>query len=208
MSWLKDDLTLYDPQTHTQVFRMDVIDGKTIAHNDVKFDGDTVMKNATVTGDITLQNATVTGHTIMQNATVTGNTTLQNATINGDVYIYSDDRVKHNEQPITNAIEMISNLYAVSYNKYTYNVDEDVANGNQPDDMKFIGVENGFIAQEIISKVPELTHLVKTPDDDESFYSVNYIGLIAPLVKCVQELNEKIIVLEQKCQLTQGLPIQ
>ena len=125
----------------------------------------------------------------------------------------SDDRIKINEQHITNAIETINKLSPQIYTKLN-KFEED---GGIP-----IGTESGLIAQEIYYKAPELRHLVHVqgksvegnrvqvqdmcgndidtsgnniqndPDYNalgwgkKSAY-VDYIGLIPYLIKCNQE---------------------
>lgn len=161
---LKDDLTIFDTTTGAQIFRLDVTDGKAVAHDDIHFEG---------------------------------TTNLQNTVINGNIFIYSDDRVKSYEQDIKSATDTLCKLRPVQYERYMYNVDADVANGNTPDETKLIGTQCGFIAQEIMKNVPELGHIVMKPRDPvNEYYSVDYTGLVAHLVKSVQELNARVDRLE------------
>lgn len=143
----------------------------------------------------------------------------------------SDDRIKSNETPITNALESIMKLKPYTYDKYN--------------DMEKTGIpykESGLISQDIWYNAPELRHLVslgkyfKTdetleadedgvkmkkeinliPTDidnheelndtdfnvnngwsDQEPSSVKYLGLIAYLIKAVQELTERVKALEQ-----------
>ena len=121
----------------------------------------------------------------------------------------SDDRLKSNEIPITDALTTIMKLNPMTYDKYN-NMNK---SGNY-------FRESGLISQDIWYQVPELRHIVTlgseykdgtstvpTPIDvsnnellEDADYnnlgwsttepsSVKYLGLIAYLIKAVQELN-------------------
>jgi trimeric autotransporter adhesin len=93
-----------------------------------------------------------------------------NARINGTVYPASDERLKTNIQEIPNALDKILNLRGVSFNW---------KKDNSPSD--------GVIAQEVEKVFPEL---VST--DDKGMKSVNYDGLIAPLIESVKQQQNQI----------------
>ena len=130
----------------------------------------------------------------------------------------SDDRLKENEELIENACETLSELRPQLYDKKP-----DIDN----DDPTVWYKESGLIAQEIYDDAPELRHLVQrgspeldeegneiplpeiqTPidpkqDPDYSSWgvesaSVNYIGLIAYLVKANNQLHGRVKLLEPK----------
>ena len=142
----------------------------------------------------------------------------------------SDDRIKSNETPITNALDSIMKLKPYTYDKYN--------------DMEKTGTpykESGLISQDIWYNAPELRHLVSLgkyfetdetleanengekmqkevnliPTDidnheelndtdfnvsngwsDQEPSSVKYLGLIAYLIKAVQELKVEIDTLK------------
>ena len=131
---------------------------------------------------------------------------------------YSDDRLKENEELIENACETLSKLRPQLYDKKP-----DIEN----DDPTSWYKESGLIAQEIYYDAPELRHLVHKgkpeideegneiplpeiptsidPQQDPDYSSwgkesasVNYIGLIAYLVKANTELHERVKLLEAK----------
>jgi hypothetical protein len=54
------------------------------------------------------------------------------------------------------------------------------------------GPDLGVIAQEVEEVFPEL---VKT--DEQGYKRVNYVGLIAPLIEAVKELDDRVTRLEQ-----------
>ena len=74
-----------------------------------------------------------------------------------DTWYWSDDRLKHNEEPINNALEIIRLLNPIVYDKTNIAYDEDY-NGYIPPGTSF--KEAGLIAQEIL-KIPDLEQYVK-----------------------------------------------
>ena len=129
---------------------------------------------------------------------VTGNVIVSGATVHT-----SDDRLKINEEKIEKGLEHIKHLTPQIYDK------------KESFNVNISKKDSGLIAQDIWYKTPELRHLVKTPESwkiqhmelgdtinpDPSYNdhgwstekpaAVNYIGLIAYLVKSIQELNGK-----------------
>ena len=130
----------------------------------------------------------------------------------------SDDRLKDNEEIIEHACETLSNLRPPLYDKKP-----DIDNDGPTTWYN----ESGLIAQDIYYDAPELRHLVyrgspETDEDGNSIplpeiptsidpqqdpdyaswgkdpASVNYIGLIAYLVKANTELHERVTLLESK----------
>ena len=121
----------------------------------------------------------------------------------------SDDRLKENEELIENVCETLSKLRPQLYDKKP-----DMEN----DDPTKWYKESGLFAQEIYYDAPELRHLVSRgesgtqlpeiqtsidPQQDPDYSSwgkdtasVNYIGLIAYLIKANTELHERIKALE------------
>lgn len=86
----------------------------------------------------------------------------------------SDARLKINVLPITDALQKLLGI-----NGYTYNLLSDNS------------FHYGVIAQEVEKFFP---HLVST--DDNGLKSVNYNGLIAPMIESIKTLNSKIDTLE------------
>ena len=112
--------------------------------------------------------------------TDTGTYTLK---VNGSIYATSgtitgsDDRLKHNEKPITNALDIINKLEAKQYFKTTemYDASHDFeldasgnpldTSGNALEKGKDYRIENGFIAQDLL-KIPELSFVVSGGDKE------------------------------------------
>ena len=126
-----------------------------------------------------------------------------------EVYALSDDRLKHNESKIVNALETVSKINPANYykTKQFYESDKIFASDEIPVNATY---ESGYIAQEIKS-IPELSHLVHGQELDISNnptpLSLNYTGVQPYLCKAIQELHaivklqqEKIEALESKIE--------
>ena len=118
-----------------------------------------------------------------------------NSIVRGQTFNLSDDRNKHNEIEITNALDIIQNLTPYKYQKTTYKLDENFS-GELPENDYII--ESGFIAQDI-KNIPDLSFIVSTiSKNNELEYYVNYNNLFAYLVSGIKELNNKVISLENE----------
>lgn len=96
----------------------------------------------------------------------------------GDLLDASDRRLKQNIQPLEmGELERINQVKPVSFEMK-----------DRPG-----ATELGVIAQDFENIYPEL---VKTADDEMGTKSVNYIGMIAPMVKAMQELKAEVDALK------------
>lgn len=84
----------------------------------------------------------------------------------------SDERLKTNIQPLTNALNKVKQLRGVTYNWLE----------NPSGDTRI-----GFIAQEVNNVVPELTFVNK--NSEEQYMGVHYDNTVALLVEAVKELS-------------------
>ena len=131
-----------------------------------------------------------------------GNITVNNG---GGIFYYrtlsqlSDDRLKHNEESVTNALDVINQLRPKTYFKsggltedrgqklyvenHNYELDDD---GNPITEDPYVK-ETGFIAQEV-NQIPELSHLV-TEGTEDTAYSLDYTGLFVYNIQATQELD-------------------
>ena len=111
----------------------------------------------------------------------TGDMTGGTAVFSGDVTAFSDERLKDNVKTIDGALDKISNLRGVSYNR------------NDIDDKsKKIGV----IAQEVNEVVPEVVNYNK--DNDK--YSVAYGNMAGLFIEAIKELKAEVTDLKKEIQ--------
>ena len=136
----------------------------------------------------------------------------------------SDDRVKHNEKAVENAIETIKKLEVKKYFKsekiydrnHHYELD---GSGNPITDDKYVE-ECGIIAQQI-KTIPELAFCVNGEEEIEETVidykdgseetvikqtplGVNYTNLFCYNIQAVQDLIKKVELLEQQLQALQS----
>ena len=159
-------------------------------------------------------NATDKNVLLFQNGSLKFRTISTGVSVNGSVSYASDDRIKSNETPITNATETLLKLSPVTYDQYN---DVDKTGDSYPN--------TGLIAQHIYYNAPELRPMVTlntdasgntivpletanptneiAEDDYETklnwgsdVVGVNYNYVIPYLIKSIQELQERISVLE------------
>ena len=110
----------------------------------------------------------------------------------------SDDRLKWEEEDITNGLEVINKLKPQIYWK-----------GNklnvEPSEEERVR-ESGFIAQEV-EQIPELQHIVsisQATEDREESYNLNYTQLIAYNVSAIQELHKLVKTLQTRIEILEG----
>jgi len=110
--------------------------------------------------------------------------------------ITSDDRLKHNEVDVTNALSTIRKLNAQKYQKTTEPKETDF-NGEFPESYE---EETGFIAQEVM-KIPELAYCVTDGQTSagKDIYYLNYNDIFVVNVQAVKELDA--IVQEQQSKI-------
>lgn len=137
--------------------------------------------------------------------------------LNGDVEITSDDRLKSNEVPITNALNSLMTLSVKRYNKLVKPVDADfdyqLSEDNQPiDDEGHVvshSVEIGLIAQELVggafsscvnisSDVSNTEYIDSTGLAD--LHSVDYTAILLHCIPAIQELTTKLNAAEDRIQ--------
>lgn len=99
----------------------------------------------------------------------------------------SDDRIKHNEKPITNALQTVRKLKPQVYDKGV--------------DVKDRVKEAGFIAQEI-QQIPELAYCVQQGRTKEDMLSLRYNDLFVYATTALQELDA---IVQKQAQLISSL---
>jgi hypothetical protein len=96
----------------------------------------------------------------------------------GDVIAYSDARVKDNVVTIENALDKVTQLRGVSYNR---------------NDVEDKTTKIGVIAQEVLEVLPEVVQ-----QDDEGKYSVAYGNMVGLLIESIKELKAEIDELKSR----------
>lgn len=104
------------------------------------------------------------------NLTVTGTIVATN-----DITAFSDERLKKNVKTIQNALEKVTELRGVEYEK-------------NDSDKKHIGV----IAQEVEKVIPEVVL------NNEEYKSVAYGNIVGLLIEAIKDLNKKVESLEEQ----------
>jgi hypothetical protein len=94
----------------------------------------------------------------------------------------SDIRLKQNIRPLRGSLQKISRLNGISFQ---------MKNGLSR------GRELGLSAQDVQQVFPELVH---TDTDEAGTLSVNYIGLIAPMIEAIKELQAENARLEARLE--------
>ena len=137
--------------------------------------------------------------------------------VNGSAYFSSgglngsDDRIKHNEKPITNALSIILKLKPKHYIKTgtklydaSHNFQLDAsgnpldASGNPLEYIKDYTIETGIIAQEIrnISELKFTVYGKDYEDEEDHPLGVDYNSIHCTHIAATQELDRKVIELE------------
>lgn len=100
----------------------------------------------------------------------------------------SDRNLKENITPLQNSLETIQGLQGYSF----------TMKGDESGEIEY-----GLIAQEV---EPGFPHLVKTKDNGTK--SLNYIGLIAPMVEAIKELRAENKELKVRVEALEGKQLQ
>ena len=93
-------------------------------------------------------------------------------TATGDVIAFSDARVKENVETVTDAVEIVSKLRGVTYNRT---------------DVEDKSRKVGVIAQEVLEVLPEVVN-----QGDDGMYGVSYGNIVAVLIEAVKEQQAQI----------------
>jgi hypothetical protein len=124
---------------------------------------------------LTYNATSTTGDVVVSNNTIAY---LNNITT-GSYTISSDDRLKHNEKDISNALQTINKINPKIYIK-TSDLSSNINEGY---------ISSGYIAQDISNNIPELNHVI----DFDHYLSVNY-NLIQPYItQSIKELDNLLL---------------
>ncbi len=120
-------------------------------------------------------------------------TIASNGVVSGNLNDTSDAKFKENIVSIVDgAVSKIKQLRPVHFDwKKEFDID-----GNVIEDEEKKG-QSGFIAQEVLTVIPNLVVGTEYNDDEKSNgYSVNTTGLVAYLTKALQEVIARVETLE------------
>ena len=140
--------------------------------------------------------------------------------LEADTGSVSDDRIKHNETTIDNALDIVMKLEAKRYLKtikmydasYTL-IKDNSGNYTNLKDHDSVSEEFGFIAQDLL-EIEELSFVVEgdSSGNETTPYSVSYNSIFVVGMQAIQELNvslntekEKVIALESKIEAQETL---
>jgi len=99
----------------------------------------------------------------------------------------SDDRLKHNEEDLTDCLSVIRKLKPQKYQKTT---EMKAANFKGDLNASEYTIEAGFIAQDVKKDIPELNFCVKDPiSEDEDVYHLDYNSIFTHNVAATKELD-------------------
>jgi hypothetical protein len=104
-------------------------------------------------------------------------TTFKNITLNGRIITTSDRKLKKNIQPLMDTLDQVKHIHGHRYQR----IDEDTDR-----------VQIGLIAQDVEQTYPELV------SEEGGTKRVDYISFIAVLLGCIQELESRVVLLENK----------
>tara|TARA_R110002072_G_scaffold126555_1_gene263447 strand:+ start:55 stop:507 length:453 start_codon:yes stop_codon:yes gene_type:complete len=99
----------------------------------------------------------------------------------------SDDRIKHEETPITDALPVVRQLQPLRYIK-TQTIDAPPATGQ---------IELGLIAQ-AVAQIAPLAHTVTAPSNTDEPYCLDYQGVAMYALAAVKELDTMVTQLQAR----------
>ena len=161
------------------------VDGDVSLNNNVDISNNLNVSNLIECYDLSINNKLdVSGIHIVNNLTISGQLIIESGLVGvglNQVPILSDDRIKHNEIDISNAINIVRLLTPQKYQK-TYTIKDENYDGslNEP----YI-LEAGLIAQDI-QKIPDLSFCVYRHSD---IYSLDYNSIFVYGIQAIKDLD-------------------
>ena len=163
--------------------------------------------NLTIAPDCSFNNnVEISGNLVIDGTlTVSGNT----LSVDSDKNWYtntSDDRIKHNEKPIENPLDILNNLQPYRYikTKEMYTIDHHFQLNEQGEPTDDSGnviedyiIEMGIIAQDV-AKIDYLKQLVHKPDGEDGIFYLRYNDLFVLNIDATKTLSNKVSNLENK----------
>tara|TARA_R110001592_G_scaffold30062_2_gene108104 strand:+ start:1023 stop:2606 length:1584 start_codon:yes stop_codon:yes gene_type:complete len=134
------------------------------------------------------------GGTTPTNNSMPSSQTYGGIFFNGGCIFASDDRLKHNEEDIPDALSIIRKLNAQKYQKTTEPKEADFNETLTEDYIE----ETGFIAQEVM-QIPELEYCVKDgiTENGKDIHYLNYNDIFVVNVQAVKEMDLKVTLQQE-----------
>ncbi|MBK6347411.1 MAG: tail fiber domain-containing protein [Bacteroidales bacterium] len=167
--------------------------------------GEYAFPTSTATSNWTGIGSNVGSSLSINNSVELGNTSVTRIQGQVPMSLYSDERIKDNIVANVPGLDFILKLRPVTYNLNIHRQNEILYKGqkNTEDWTGKYDIEKirmtGFIAQEVAKASAEIGYDfngVDKPETADGLYSLRYTEFVMPLVKAVQELNEKIVIQE------------
>ena len=124
------------------------------------------------------------------------NSNTNSLTVAGDIIAFgahanaSDDKLKINRSPISDALNKVNSI-----NGFTYNWND---KAKDLLDLESDKLQIGVSAQEVQKVVPEVVKSTQLINTDEEVLVVSYEKLVPLLIEAIKELSDKVDDLEQK----------
>jgi len=147
-------------------------------------------------GYVRLRSSSGAATTVAEWDSNNGNIVVATLYYTGQVF-YSDDRIKSNTRDISDATATLMKLRPVQYEKHPSLI---VPEGKEDTDLSNVEkfTETGFVAQEV-EKIAELAYAVEESKySNDKLKGIRTTDLISFLVKGFQEMNARVIALEEK----------
>jgi hypothetical protein len=124
------------------------------------------------------------------------NSNTNTLTVTGDIIAYgadslaSDDRLKTNKSPITEALKKVNSI-----NGFTYNWND---KAKDLLDLNSNKLQIGVSAQEVQKVLPEVVKSTQPINTDEEILVVSYEKLVPLLIEAIKQLSDKVDSLEER----------
>ena len=102
----------------------------------------------------------------------------------------SDDRLKTNKSPITEALKKVNSI-----NGFTYNWND---KAKDLLDLNSNKLQIGVSAQEVQKVLPEVVKSTQPINTDEEILVVSYEKLVPLLIEAIKQLSDKVDSLEER----------
>lgn len=177
-----------------------VMSGVSSRLNSINSGSSTVAVRGSIIGEPTSFGAGIYGYAPAKNPNWYAGYFNGTVVVNGS-FSSSDKKLKQDIKSERNSLEKLTLLDAVTY---TFKPNENLS---LPENL-----QHGFVAQDIEKVFPELVSTVKKPILDKEnnpvdiyeYKVVNYIGLISILTSSINELNDKVTMLEGEIEDTKS----